>query len=183
MNIDGLLSPGKNGEDSEMWRLMKGAWSIEETIKTVSQACERHSSQTTRAEERKVIHTKTTRLGGKELYDGWKACAKDGSLDFTFDFAFKGDHKIHSHVGYLGGLELPLGFEVVHSLVIELVFVLEHLPEGHAGQTIRTGQARISRIPFRIFLASNHEMDMDVNRVNLPSYNDEWLLPPGYDEQ
>ncbi|KAI9148441.1 hypothetical protein HJFPF1_12273 [Paramyrothecium foliicola] len=183
ITIDGLQSQGQDGQDSEIWRLMKGAWSIEETAKACPQACDRHALRMDSDQGKNLIQTNTTRLCGEEIYDGWKKCEKDGSIEFGFDLCFKRGHKIASHVGYANGLGSLVGFEVAHSLVVELVFVLERFSEDEPEQTIRTGQARISQMPFEIFLSGNCKMEDKLIWESHGSFDDELLSLPSYDKE
>ena len=181
IKVEGLTTFGQHGQDSQVWRLTKSSWSIEESVKARPWTCQAHTTVTEFGEEEKVAKTKPKRLGGREIYEGWKSCDDDGTLEFDFDISFQQGHKIHLHSGYSSPVKSSDDVEVTHSLIVEFIFVLEHFPEAQTSQTIRTGKARIMRLPYRIYLCSNFETEVALlDKYTPPSYSDVVLSPRTY---
>lgn len=184
INFDGLMSFGGPDTNSQIWRLTQAAWSIEETVKAVPTSCTKHFTLRTDSDEpRNEIKTHVKRLGGKELSECWKSSDDDLTLQLDFDFEFKPSHKIHSRASYTSALESPGDAQVSHSLILELLFVLEHFPEGQPSQAIRTGRARTARLPYQILLVNSAEKCLDLCDESFSSCMDEYSAPPCYKEE
>ncbi|KAK7426693.1 Endocytosis regulator [Neonectria magnoliae] len=176
LTLDGLLNCPGNGQNHQLWRIWKGAWRLEENIKAVAKACERHSDAASAAGSTNLVRNKTRLLGEKGIYSGWKSKDAEGTAQMEFSF----DISNSPQLTYSYDTKSLDGTEVTHLLVIELVFVKEHFPEGMPHLAIRTGVGRILRLNYRVALADDPNMGSGWVVESLPCYQDEWSSPPGY---
>ncbi|KPM33916.1 hypothetical protein AK830_g12655 [Neonectria ditissima] len=178
LSLDGLLDRPGNGQNHQLWRVWKGAWRLEENIEVVAKACERHGAAAA-AENTGLVRNKTRVLGEKGLYSGWKSKDAEGTAEMEFSFDIR-QNSNSPQLTYSYDTKSLDGTEVTHSLVIELVLVKEHFPEGKPDLAIRTGVGRILRLNYRVALADDPDMASGWVVESLPSYQDEWASPPEY---
>lgn len=178
LSLKGLLGSPGNGRNDHLWRLWKGAWRLEENIQTVSTPCERHGVAIS-ADVNDLVRQKTRLLGEKGIYSGWEENGADGTAEVEFSFNIR-QNSSGPDTSYSYDTKSPDGTEVTHTLVVELVLVKEHFPEGKPHLAIRTGVGRILRLSYRVALADDPDMASGWVVENLPSYQDEWSSPPDY---
>ncbi|GJN68049.1 hypothetical protein PLIIFM63780_001774 [Purpureocillium lilacinum] len=108
LKLDGLMTHNDRVKTVDLWKLKKVTWRLEETIKTVAPACDKHSPSapvvtlpnptnlnahpeddehpdlTTRG----VVRSETRVIGEKQLHEGWKSdySGTDGTVDMEFDY-------------------------------------------------------------------------------------------------
>ncbi|KAH7141456.1 hypothetical protein B0J13DRAFT_503805 [Dactylonectria estremocensis] len=178
LSLTGLVvSPG-NGKNDHLWRLWKGAWRVEENVEAIAIPCERHRYLTSEDRNEDSVRRKTRILGEKGIYGGWEENETDGTAEVEFGFSIQNSNGTEPAYSY--DTKSLDGTEVTHTLVVELVLVKEHFPQGQLHLAIRTGIGRILRLTYRVALA--HDLSMTPGWVveSLPGYQDEWSSPPGY---
>ncbi|KAF7557824.1 hypothetical protein G7Z17_g379 [Cylindrodendrum hubeiense] len=179
LSLNGLLvSPG-NGQNDHLWRLWKGAWTLEENIQAVASPCERHGGAVSADGNNDLVRRKTRLLGDGGLYSEWKENEADGTAEMEFGFKIR--QNAHGpDIAYSHDTNSPDGTEVTHALVVELVLVKEHFPAGKPHLAIRTGVGRILRFNYKVTLADGPNTASGWVVENLPCYQDEWSSPPDY---
>ncbi|KAL3963419.1 hypothetical protein ACCO45_000423 [Purpureocillium lilacinum] len=161
LKLDGLMTHNDRVKTVDLWKLKKVTWRLEETIKTVAPACDKHSPSapvvtlpnptnlnahpeddehpdlTTRG----VVRSETRVIGEKQLHEGWKSdySGTDGTVDMEFDYCYACDLRNAAD-----------GTEVTHSLQIELIVSKEYAPEGKPHLAAQTGTGRILRMHFAV---------------------------------
>ncbi|EGY20534.1 uncharacterized protein VDAG_10163 [Verticillium dahliae VdLs.17] len=177
--LTGLLVSPKNGDNDYIWRLWKGAWRLEETIKAIAIPCERHRCSVPESGSQDLVRRTSRTLGENGVYDAWKECDAEGSAEVEFGF----DICQRSNVpepAYNHDTKSIDGTEVTHALVIELVLVKEHFPRGQLHLAIRTGVGKILRLTYRVAMADDQSTAPGWVAERLPTYQDESPSPPGY---
>ncbi|UPL01492.1 hypothetical protein LCI18_012426 [Fusarium solani-melongenae] len=181
LSLTGLLvSPG-NGQHDHIWRLWKGAWRLEEKIEAIAIPCERHRCSVTESGSEGFVRRKTRTLGKGGIYNGWEENAAEGTAGLELDFDIRQSSNGPGSA-YSYDTKSPDGTKVTHALVIELVFVKEHFPQGHLDSAIRTGVGRIITLTYLVVLADDQSIAPGWVVESLPSYQEEWVNPPGYGE-
>ncbi|KAM5344322.1 hypothetical protein ACJ41O_012859 [Fusarium nematophilum] len=181
LTLHGLMSHPGNGESVQIWRLFKGSWRLEETVRTVAMACDRHVTGVSTSEEDKGRARKKLRILGEDgIYNGWNSDVKTGTAEMEFEFCIqakprKRQQKYAQDTGSVGETE------VTHSLVVELVLVKEHYPKGRPDLAIRTGVGRILRSEHQVVLSDYASPSTSPVEESLPFYED-LPCPPTYSE-
>ncbi|KAH7152697.1 hypothetical protein EDB81DRAFT_945668 [Dactylonectria macrodidyma] len=179
LSLTGLLASPGNGQNDHLWRLWKGAWRLEENIEAVAIPCERHRCLIPEDGSEDFVRRKTRTLREKGIYGGWEENEAEGTAEVGFDFNIR-PRSNGPEPAYSYDTKSLDGTEVTHALVIELVLVKEHFPQGQLHLAIRTGVGRILRLTYRVALADDQSMDLGRAVESLPCYQDEWSSPPGY---
>ncbi|KAJ6441544.1 4-coumarate--CoA ligase 3 [Purpureocillium lavendulum] len=110
LKLDGLMTHNDRVKTVDLWKLKKVTWRLEETIKTVAPACDKHAPSAPvvtlpnpRAADahpeddeaanadittRGVVRSETRVIGEKQLHEGWKSdySGADGTVDMEFDY-------------------------------------------------------------------------------------------------
>lgn len=179
LSLTGLLvSPG-NGQNDHLWRLWKGAWRLEENIEAIAIPCQRHRCLVTENGREDFLRRKTRTLGKRGIYDAWEENAAEGTAEVQFGFSICRSSN-GPEPAYSCDTKSLDGTQVTHALVIELVFVKEHFPQGQLNLAIRTGLGRILTLTYPVALADDQSIAPGWIVESLPSYQDEWVSPPGY---
>lgn len=185
LRMDGLSSHNTAGKTIDMWKLKKVSWRLEETIKTVAPACDKHApTNTADGTPKKGRPRQEVRmLGEKALHDGWKSnfSATEGSIEFEFDYSIN-----HGKTGH--GREPKFacdsksrdGTEVTHSLLVELVVSKEYAPEGKPHLSAPTGTGRILRMHYGVVMTNYPGLGVSWDNEAPPVYQDVPPSPPGY---
>ncbi|UNI16505.1 Endocytosis regulator [Purpureocillium takamizusanense] len=123
LKLDGLVTHNDRVKTVDLWKLKKVTWRLEETIKTVAPACDRHApsapvvtlpnpdashpsaddedSESTTTTTRGTVRTETRVIGEKQLHEGWKSdySGNDGTVDMEFDYCVNqyADKNHHTH--------------------------------------------------------------------------------------
>ncbi|KAF5022464.1 hypothetical protein F66182_5500 [Fusarium sp. NRRL 66182] len=182
LTVSGLASCLGPGGDMQLWRLVKGSWMIQETVKTVALACTRHAQENGFIREAKSItQEKTSVLGSAAFYEGWNTDDDAGTLEMEFPFLIKkGMHKLPRHTQDTGDVG---DTSVTHALVVELILVKEHYLKDRPGQAIRTGVGRILQSEHMVALSDYIRPSAGFAAQSLPCYQDLWPEPPVYQEE
>lgn len=181
LTMNGLVSYPGNEENVQIWRLWKGSWRLEETVKTIAQACCCHANGIEGSEDDKVQkRSKVTVLGEDGIYSGWNSDDTLGTLDMDFAFSLK---KTKGHaINYAHNTGHGDEVEVTHALVVELILVKEYFPKGRPDLSIRTGVARILRSQHQVVLSDYARVsNLPVDEC-LPFYQELFPSPPIYED-
>lgn len=184
LRMDGLSSLNTVGKTIDMWKLKKVSWRLEETIKTVAPACEKHTpGGTADGTPKKGLPRQEVRmLGEKAHHEGWKAdySAADGTVDFEFDY-FINQRKSHGRdLKYACDTKSRDGTEITHSLLVELVVSKEYAPEGKPHLSAPTGTGRILRMHYGVVITDYPGLGVSWDNEAPPVYQDVPPSPPGY---
>ncbi|KAI8717817.1 hypothetical protein NCS52_00858700 [Fusarium sp. LHS14.1] len=186
LRLDGLMSRNEKAKTIDFWRLKKVTWRLEETIKTVAPACERHAPAQAQDPEKKGLPRNEVRvLGEKHLHEGWKSdfTGTDGKVEMEFDY-FANQYKSHSkELKYACDTKSHDGIEVTHSLLIELVVSREYAPEGKPQLATQTGTGRILRMHYGVVMTDHAGMGVSWDNEAPPVYQDVPPSPPAYPVQ
>jgi hypothetical protein len=181
LTMDGLTSYPGNGENVQIWRLWKGSWRLEETVKTIALACDRHANEIEGPEGGKVQkRSKVTVLGEDGIYSGWNSDDMLGTLDMEFAFFLKKTKGRATNYAHDTGHGDEV--EVTHALVVELMLVKEYFPKGRPDLSIRTGVARILRSQHRVVLSDFARVSNVPVDECLPFYQELFPSPPVYED-
>lgn len=189
MRLDGIakLNSGAAGT-IEYWKLKKLTWRLEETLKTVAPACDKHKpaagpdedqQQQQQQQKRGMTRTETRVIGEKTLFSGWKssyAGPTDSSVDLELEYA------LNKHAKYSCDLQSRDGTEVSHQLMLEMVVSQECAPVGKPGLVTQTGVGRILRMHFGTVLTERGGIGISWDNEAPPIYQDVPASPPAYCE-
>lgn len=180
MRLDGIAkATGSAGDVIEYWKLKKLTWRLEETLKTVAPACEKHKPAADGASEQRrgVARTETRTIGEKTLFTGWKSSyhgATDSSVELELEYA------LAKHARYSCDLKSRDGTEVSHQLMLEMVVSQECAPAGKPGLITQTGVGRILRMHFGTVLTERGGIGISWDNEAPPIYQDVPPSPPAY---
>lgn len=192
LRLDGLSSTNHKTKTVEHWKLKKVTWRLEETIKTVAPACERHSpaqptlsAPETQAAKKGVARSETRVLGDKPLFDGWKAdYSGDGNVELEIEYGIVAAHRHLAHTPrYAGDSRSRDGTEVSHSLMVEMVVSKEWSPVGKPHLTTQTGTGRILRMHFSVSVSERAGLGVSWDNEAPPLYQDVPPSPPTYPDR
>ncbi|GKT95796.1 LMBR1 domain-containing protein [Colletotrichum tofieldiae] len=183
--LDGLTSANTTNKTIEFWKLKKVTWKLEETIKTVAPACDKHTPAGTQTNQQKgVPRTETRVLGEKYMHDGWKSDynSTDGHVEFEFDYGVVASK--HSHgPRYACDMKSLDGTEVTHALMIEMVVSKEWAPVGKPHLATQTGTGRILRMHYHVMLTECPGLGVSWDNEAPPVYQDVPPSPPAYPDE
>lgn len=170
----------------EYWKLKKLTWRLEETLKTVAPACDKHkpaaaSAETTEQQQtrRGMARTETRVIGEKTLFSGWKSSyggPTDSHVELELEYA------LSRHARYSCDLAARDGTEVSHQLMLEMVVSQECAPVGRPGMVTQTGVGRILRMHFGTVLTERGGIGISWDNEAPPIYQDVPPSPPAYCE-
>lgn len=195
--MEGLSSKPKDEDVIECWRLKKASWKLEETVKTVVKACQRHHIPSLCSENgearNRAVRTETRILGDGNIPQEWKAeySAETGHVDLEFDFGLHPERQHHHrHTAapsrYACDVSMnaagPTGSEVTvsHSLMLELVVSKARASIAKPDVATETGTGRILRMRFRVSL-SDEGTGVAWDDEAPPLYTEVPPSPPGYE--
>lgn len=195
VSLEGLSSKLKDEDVIECWRLKKANWRLEESVRTVARACDRHVDRREDEEERnRAVRTETRILGEQNIPPTWKAeySATTGHAEFEFEFSLQHprQHSLHQPAplpryacDVTANADSPTGTEVnvTHSLMLELVVSRARAVTSQPDVATETGTGRILRMRFRVFLSEEGEGVAWDNEAP-PLYEDVPPRPPGYED-
>ncbi|KAF3765216.1 hypothetical protein M406DRAFT_346932 [Cryphonectria parasitica EP155] len=184
MRLDGIAKNNTGTTTVEYWKLKKLTWRLEETLRTVAPACDKHkpaAADTTAADRQKrgMSRTETRVIGEKTLFSGWKssyAGPTDSSVDLELEYA------LNKHAKYSCDLKSRDGTEVSHQLMLEMVVSQECAPTGKPGLVTQTGVGRILRMHFGTILTERGGIGISWDNEAPPIYQDVPASPPAYCE-
>ncbi|KAH0490431.1 hypothetical protein TgHK011_001899 [Trichoderma gracile] len=184
LKLDGLMTHNERVKTVDLWKLKKLTWKLEETIKTVAPACERHNPGLAESATKGLPRSETRVVGEQTLNQGWKSdySGSDGIVDMEFEFCVN-QLKPHSNaLKYACDMKTPDGTEVTHSLLLELVVSKEYAQEGRTNVSHQTGTGRILRMHFAVVLTDNGGLSVSWDNEAPPVYQDVPPSPPEYAE-
>lgn len=177
LKLDGLMSRNEKVKTIDLWKLKKVTWKLEETIKTVAPACERHApSASTVGEVKGTARNEVRIVGEKSLHEGWKSdyTGHDGCIDMEIEY------NVNQARPFACDTKTADGTEVTHSLLLELIVSKEYAPEGKAHQATPTGTGRILRMHFGVVLTEHSGLGVSWDNESPPVYEDVPPSPPAY---
>lgn len=193
MRLDGIAkinNPANGAGTLEYWKLKKLTWRLEETIKTVAPACDKHMPVEGTAaaadqqqqggnnnNKRGMARNETRIIGEKTLFGGWKssyAGPTDSSIDLELEYA------LNKHARYSCNLKARDGTEVSHQLMLEMVVSQECAPLGKPSMVTQTGVGRILRMHFATVLTERGGIGISWDNEAPPIYQDVPPSPPAY---
>lgn len=184
LKLDGLMTHNEKVKTVDLWKLRKLTWKLEETIKTTSPACDKHTPAPTGDEEPKkgIVRTETRTLGEKQLHEGWKSdyTGNDGTVDFEFDYLVNQIRAHSKEPKYACDMKTAEGTEVTHALHLELIVSKEYAAEGKTHLSQQTGTGRILRMHFAVNLTEYPGLGVSWDNEAPPVYQDVPPSPPGY---
>ncbi|KAJ6784435.1 hypothetical protein PWT90_07072 [Aphanocladium album] len=184
LKLDGLMTHNEKVKTVDLWKLKKVTWRLEETIKTVALACDRHaaSASTCGGGVRGTFRNETRVIGEKSLQEGWKSdyTGHDGSVDMEIDYAVSQARSSVGELKYACDAKTADGTEVSHTLLLELIVSKEYAPEGKAHQATPTGTGRILRMHFAVVVTEHSGLGVSWDNEAPPIYEDVPPSPPAY---
>lgn len=185
MRLDGIARINAGTSTVEYWKLKKLTWRLEETLKTIAPACDKHkpasapssSDGDTQQQKRGMARTETRVIGEKTLFSGWKssyAGPTDSNVELELDYA------LNKHTKYSCDLKSRDGTEVSHQLMLEMVVSQECAPVGKASLVTQTGVGRILRMHFGTILTERGGIGISWDNEAPPIYQDVPPSPPHY---
>lgn len=195
VSLDGLSSKLEGKDVIECWRLKKASWKLEESVRTVARACERHADPEEDGdhESNRVVRTETRIIGEDSIPPTWKAeySATTGHADLEFDFGLHAQRPLALHPSpasryacdVTSNADSPTDSEVqvTHSLMLELVVSRARAATSQPDVATETGTGRILRMRFKVFLSEEGE-GVAWDDEAPPLYEDVPPRPPGYDD-
>lgn len=184
LKLDGLMTHNERVKTVDLWKLKKLTWKLEETIKTVAPACEKHNPGLAESANKGLPRSETRVIGEKSLVDGWKSdyTGSDGIVDMEFEYCVNQLKQHSRELKYACDTKTKDGTEVTHSLLLELVVSKEYAQEGKAHISHQTGTGRILRMHFAVVLTDNGGMSVSWDNEAPPVYEDVPPSPPEYAE-
>ncbi|KDN61253.1 putative LMBR1 domain-containing protein [Colletotrichum sublineola] len=183
--LDGLTTTNGANKTIEFWKLKKVTWKLEETIKTVAPACDKHApaanTQSTTNHQKGIPRTETRVLGERYMHDGWKSDynSTDGHVEFEFDYGVIAS-KHSQGPRYACDMKSLDGTEVTHALMIEMVVSKEWAPVGKPQLATQTGTGRILRMHYHVMLTECPGLGVSWDNEAPPVYQDVPPSPPSY---
>ncbi|KAM0738436.1 hypothetical protein ACQRIT_006173 [Beauveria bassiana] len=183
LKLDGLMSHNEKVKTVDLWKLKKVSWKLEETIKTVAPACDRHAPTASSVGNIKgTVRNEVRVIGEKQLHEGWKSdySGHDGSVDMELDYSISQARNHAGELKYACDTKTADGTEVTHSLLLELIVSKEYAPEGKARQATPTGTGRILRMHFGVVVTEHSGLGVSWDNEAPPIYEDVPPSPPAY---
>jgi hypothetical protein len=190
LRMDGLTTTNFANNTTEYWKLKKISWKLEESIKTIAPACERHvpadpaSANAEETPKKGLQRVETRVLGDRAHFDGWKAdYSNDGTVEFEFDYGVMPHrHLVHAGPRYACDSKSRDGTEVSHTLLVEMVVSKEWSPIGKPHLTTQTGTGRILRMHYALSVSEFPGLGVSWDNEAPPLYQDVPPSPPTYPE-
>ena len=182
IRLDGIAKHNVKVKTMEYWKLKKLTWKLEETIKTVAPACEKHTPKATDAEQQPkkgIARTETRVIGEKQLFSGWKsnyASTTDSCIEVELDYF------LSKHAKAICDTKSRDGTEVTHQLMVEMVVSQEWAPIGKPALVTHTGVGRILRMHFSSILTERGGIGISWDNEAPPIYQDVPPSPPAYSQ-
>lgn len=182
MRLDGIARLNAGTSTVEYWKLKKLTWRLEETVKTVAPACDKHkpaAAGTDDQQKRGMARSETRVIGEKTLFSGWKSCYSgptDSNVELELDYA------LNKHAKFSCDLKSRDGTDVSHQLMLEMVVSQECAPAGKPMLVTQTGVGRILRMHFGTVLTERGGIGISWDNEAPPIYQDVPPSPPAYRE-
>ncbi|KAL6721643.1 Endocytosis regulator [Lecanora helva] len=174
MSLTGVVD-NKLKNIERRWRIRRMNWRLEEVSKTISAACPKHAHKIG-GEGKGVMHEDFRTLAMDDLKSGWKNDfdTEGGSIDCEWIISMK------PNMNACCDVVSPTGFEVSHSLVLEIIVSEEQTTGGGKDRAAPTGSARVLRMQFKVVLTERSGMGISWDEEMPPMYEDVPKSPPGY---
>ena len=187
LKMDGLKTLNEKTKTLDLWKLKKVTWRLEETVRTVAPACDRHLINMTADEEPRggALRVEKRLLGEKHIHEGWKSdfTGKDGYVDMEFDYGVHIRSNNKRDLKYAIDHKGEDGTQVTHSLLVEMVVSKEYAPEGKPHMAAQTGTGRILRMHFGVVLTEHSGLGVSWDNEAPPVYQDVPPSPPAYPKE
>lgn len=191
LRLDGLASLNEKTGMMDLWKLKKVTWKLEQTVRTVAPACEKHvhlanvgDGRVEDAQGRPGVERHETRiLGEKMLHSGWTSdfsAGKDGSVDMDFKYSLNNLKPRDWKTRAACDSRSRDGTTITHALLIELVVSKEYAPEGKPHLSAPTGTGRILRMTYNVAITDSPGEGISWDEEQPPVYGDVPPSPPGY---
>jgi hypothetical protein len=183
LRLDGIAKINPKVNTVEYWKLKKLTWKLEETIKTIAPACERHSPKVDDSTEEQqtkkgIVRSETRVIGEKTLFSGWKSnytSATDSTVELELDYSL-----FSKNAKYACDTKSRDGTEVTHQLMVEMVVSQEWAPVNKPSLVTHTGIGRILRMHFGCVLTERAGIGISWDNEAPPIYQDVPPSPPAY---
>jgi len=188
LRLDGLTTINHVNHTTEFWKLKKIAWRLEETIKTIAPACEKHAPPPAApgavAPKKGLQRTETRTLGEKTTFDGWKAdYSNEGNAEYELEYGVHTHRHGHHPAKHACDAKSLDGTEVSHTLMIEMVVSKEWCPVGKPHLTTQTGTGRILRMHYSVAMSEFPGLGVSWDNEAPPMYQDVPPSPPTYPDE
>lgn len=173
MRLNGVVT--KHKDSTSRWRIRRMHWRIDETFKTISEACKKHAAKIG-GEGKGVFHEDVREIGRQEIRDGWKTDfeTEGGQIECEFPVSLiPGSNP-------LCDVESPTGLGITHNLAIEIIVAEEQSSHRNPGQGIPTGSARVLRMHFKLVVTERAGLGISWDEEQPPMYDDVPVSPPTY---
>jgi hypothetical protein len=185
LRLDGIAKHNPGVNTVEFWKLKKLVWRLEETIKTVAPACDKHTPRDPKDPQAKpakkgVQRVESRVIGEKTLFSGWKSdysSMGDSAVEVELEYM------LGKHAKYLCDMKSRDGSEVSHQLMVEMVVSQEWAPANKLTHVTQTGIGRILRMHFCTMLTERGGIGISWDNVAPPIYQDVPPSPPAYSEE
>lgn len=185
LKLEGLVSQSDKPEKVDIWRLKQISWVLQQTIRTVAPACDKHTTEANPAQSNLngVLHQEMRVVGGDEIFDGWKSDSANSAVDIEFEFGVN-QKMVSYHRGkepnYACETETYNDTKVSHSLVIELIIYKEIAPVGEMQLASPTGMIRTLRMKVCVVMTESPGTYISWDNEVPPAYQDVPYGPPDY---
>ncbi|POR31123.1 Arrestin (Or S-antigen) [Tolypocladium paradoxum] len=192
LRLDGLMKHNVKVKTVDLWEPKMLTWKLEETIKSIAPACDKHNASAQAAtgsgneDEKGIVRVEKRIIGEKQMYEGWKSdfSGHEGIVDINFDF-FVNRYAVNNNsrvrvLAYAYDLKTASGTEVTHSLQIELIVSKKYAPEGKAHLATPTGTGRTLGMHFAVVMAGHPGGGVSWENEAPPVYEGVSPSPPRY---
>lgn len=191
LRLDGLSTMNEKTGMLDLWKLKKVTWKLEQTVRTVAPACEKHvhlanqgDGRIEDGEGRPGVERHETRiLGEKMLHSGWTSdfsAGKDGSIDMDFKYTLNNLKPKDWQGRAACDSRSRDGTTVSHALLIELVVSKEYAPQNKPQLSAPTGTGRILRMHYNVSITDHPGLGISWDEEQPPIYEDVPPSPPAY---
>ena len=178
MRMDGVVKRNTDTKTQTQWKMKRLTWRLEETQKSISPACPKHSAKLGNVEDSKkgIAHQDVRSIGMEEMKSGWKAdySSPDGTVEVEFPFG------VQAGSNPICDLKAEDGTVVSHVLVVEMIVAEEFAPIRKPAQVTPTGAARVLRMHFNIIVTERAGMGISWDEEQPPLYENVPASPPAY---
>ncbi|KAI2630579.1 hypothetical protein GGS21DRAFT_208844 [Xylaria nigripes] len=184
LRLNGVGRHNTSASSIEYWKLKRLSWRLEEDVKTVAPACQKHLPKGSDTDENENGAKKgTTRcdtrvISQADLTSGWKAdyFSAQGAVEAEIEYSTGSTSPRPVSCDVRGGD----GIEIKHRLVVELVVTQEYVTPTYTRHITPTGIARILRMNFNVIITDRSGLGVSWDNEAPPIYQDVPPSPPSY---
>ncbi|KAL2891436.1 COP9 signalosome complex subunit 5 [Ceratocystis lukuohia] len=184
LRMEGVTVRNEATQTLEYWKLRRATWRLEESVKSVAQACEKHATTSADGNSKTSILRDYTRvIGHKNMTEGWKTdyATDTGRIELDFEYGtVQPKPNSNSPIRYATDLKTAEGIEISHCLMLELVVSREWAPINRPELITHTGTGRILRMRYPVFLTESPGLGISWDNEAPPMYQDVPASPPSY---